>query len=70
MRRQSMFIIMSVKKGGYKQCVWNNRKGGEKTMCVHVCVCTRVCMCEQVCVRVCVLWVISILLFLFSELKK
>lgn len=37
MRRQSMFIIISAKKGGYEQCVWNNRKGGEETRCVHAC---------------------------------
>lgn len=50
MRRQSMFIILSVKTGGYKQCVWNNRKGGEKAMCVHVCVCVRECVCVSKCV--------------------
>lgn len=53
MRRQAMFIMTSVKKGGYKQCVWKTPEVGRNPgvcMCVYVCVSVYVCaqVCESV----------------------
>lgn len=48
-----MFIMTSVKKGGYKQCVWKTPEVGRNPgvcMCVYVCVSVYVCpqVCESV----------------------